>query len=243
MNVSHTTIKDKEIPRWHPLQRVALSKLSLKRLVLLVLALTLLPFLFSSSFITRNILPAPHETDAQFAASNRNQLLSKVHLRQDFSTATKPTAIFVTARNLLSVTELTGLACDVAATKRMNVLMIFTGADAAMVQIPLLLRLGGFDGYPCPMVWHDARYQYSSEDGMIEATIELLDYAANLVNPSVVVHIDDEESWFLESVMKSMLSRRQSTSLIQLKRQALHNLRWIGSLTPHALAGYSKSQN
>jgi len=39
------------------------------------------------------------------------------------------------------------------------------------------------------------------------------------------------------SLEKSVFWRRSSISLVQLKRAALHNLRWIASLTPHALAG------
>src|SRR5271170_1161290 len=176
MNVSHTTIKDKEIPRWHPLQRVALSKLSPKRLVLLILALISLLFFLSSSFITRKAPPDPHETDAEAAVSIRKQLQSTINIRGDFSMATRPTAIFVTAHDLRNATGLTGVACDMAATKRMNVLMVFTGRNATD-DIPLFLRANRLDRDSCPMVWHDARYQYSSEHGIKDATVDLLDYA------------------------------------------------------------------
>ena len=236
MNVSHTTIKDKEIPRWQPLQRVALSKLSPKRLVLLILALATLLFLLSSSFITGPTPPSSHEIDTHVTASLRQQLRSMVNLRGDFSLTTRPTAIFVTAHALHNATGLTGLACEMAAAKKMNVLMVFMGGYATD-KIPMFLRANGFDGGSCPMVWHDARYEYYSLDNMKEAAAEILDDAVKLVSPSAVVYVDDEEEWFMGSLEKSVFWRRPSISLIQLKRAALHNLRWIASLTPHALAG------
>lgn len=150
--------------------------------------------------------------------------------------ATRPTTMFVTAHDLRNATGLTGLACDMAAAKRMNVLMVFTGGNATD-EIPLFLKANGFDRDSCPMVWHDARYQYSSRHGIKEATADLLDYASRFVSPSVVMHVDDEEDWFMESLRDSILSRRPSISMIQLKRETLHNLRWISTLTPHALAG------
>jgi hypothetical protein len=229
-------MKDKEIPRWYPLQRLALSKLSSRRFVLLILAVTSLLFFLSSSFITRTTPPDPHETDAEAAASIRKQLHSTINVRFDFSMATRPTAIFVTAHDLRNATGLTGLACDMAAAKRMNVLMVFTGGNATD-EIPLFLRANGFDRPSCPIVWQDARYQYSSKHGMKGATVDLLDYAVRFVNPSVLVHVHDEEDWLMESLRESIISRRPSISIIQLKRGALHNLRWISTLTPHALAG------
>jgi hypothetical protein len=237
MNVSHTTIKDKEIPRWQPLQRVALAKLSPKRLVLLFLALAFLLFLLSSSLITRPTALDPHEIDAQATASLRRQLHSTINLRGDFSLTTRPTAIFVTAHDLRNATGLTGLACDMAAAKKMNVLMMFMGRYATD-QIPLFLRAHGHDRVSCPIVWHDARHEYYSRENLKEATAEILDDAVRLVSPSVVVYVDDEEEWFMGSLEKSVFWRRSSISLVQLKRAALHNLRWIASLTPHALAGF-----
>jgi hypothetical protein len=123
-----------------------------------------------------------------------------------------------------------------AAAKKMNVLMMFMGRYATD-QIPLFLRAHGHDRVSCPIVWHDARHEYYSRENLKEATAEILDDAVRLVSPSVVVYVDDEEKWFMGSLEKSVFGRRSSISLVQLKRAALHNLRWIASLTPHALAG------
>src|SRR5271170_3426001 len=169
MNVSHTTIKDKEIPRWQPLQRVALSKLSPKRLVLLLLALVSLLFFLSSSFITRPTPPDSHEIDAHVTASLRQQLYATINLRGDFSVTARRTAIFVTAHGLRNATGLTGLACEMAAAKKMNVLMMFMGGYATD-EIPLFLRANGYDRVSCPIVWHDARHEYYSRENLKEAT-------------------------------------------------------------------------
>ena len=157
-------------------------------------------------------------------------------MRGDFSPATRPTAIFTTAHDLRNGTGLTALACDLAAAKKMNVLMMFMGGNSTD-KVPLFLRANAFDRRSCPMVWFDARYEYSSRDNLKEATAEILEDAVRFVSPSVIVHVDDEEDWWREILEKSVHSRRTTISLIRLKQAALHNLRWIASLTPHALAG------
>ena len=71
----------------------------------------------------------------------------------------------------------------------------------------------------------------------ITATEEILGQAVDLTRPSVVVYMDDEEDWFMQSLEKAVYWRRPAISLIQLKRSALANLRWIASLSPSALMG------
>ena len=73
----------------------------------------------------------------------------------------------------------------------------------------------------------------------IDATEEVLAVAVDLTGPAVVVYLDDEEDWFMQSLEKAVYWRRPAISLIQLKRSALANLRWIAELSPSALMGMS----
>src|SRR5579864_8154756 len=99
MNVSHT-IKDKEIPRWHPLQRVpriALSKLSPKRFLFLLLIIATLLFFLAPSYVNRAAIIDPEGNDEQVLLELRKEFKSILSLRGEFST-TKQNAIFITAQ-------------------------------------------------------------------------------------------------------------------------------------------------
>jgi len=55
----------------------------------------------------------------------------------------------------------------------------------------------------------------------------------------VAVYVEDEEDWIMQVLERVVYWRQPAISLIQLKRGALPNLRWISTLTPSALAGIS----
>ena len=150
--------------------------------------------------------------------------------------------MFVTAHDLRNAAGLTALACDLAAAKKMNVLMMFMGGNATD-KVPLFLRANRLDRASCPMVWFDGRYEFSSRENLKERTMEILDEAVKRVNPSVLLYVDDEEDWFKTSLETGFYRKERPISVIQLKRGTLHNLRWIGSLTPRALAGIHSPQN
>ena len=65
----------------------------------------------------------------------------------------------------------------------------------------------------------------------------MLNDVVSTLHPSVVVHLDDEEDWFMQSLKRVVYDQRPPISLIQLKKAAIHNLLWIASLAPSALAG------
>jgi hypothetical protein len=233
-------IKDKEIPRWRPLQRlprIALAKLSLKRIIILFLAIICFIFLLYPQHVGRNVLKDTKKDDDEVLLSLRKELHSILNLRGDFSTA-RPVAIFLTAHDLYNATGLTTLACDMAAAKKMNVLMMFVGKNATE-KVPFFLRANQFDRTTCPMVWLDVRHEYSSLNKQESATEIVLNDVISTLHPSVVVHLDDEVDWFMRSLERVVHFRRPPISLIRLKKATIHNLQWIASLPPSALAGIS----
>ena len=238
MSVSHT-IKDKAISRWQPLQRVpriALSKLSPKRIFILLLVLAcFFLFLGPPYFRSRDVTSELKEADDEVLLSLRKELKSILALRADLS-SNKPAAIFVTAHVLYNASGITTLACDIAAAKKMNVLMMYMGRNSSET-VPFFLRANQFDRSTCPIVWFDARHEYESIAKQEGAMEEVLADAVSALNPSVVVYVDDEEDWFLQALKTVVYLRSPRVCRIQLKRSALANLRWIASLNPAALAG------
>lgn len=230
-------IKDKEIPRWQPLHRlprIALAKLSPKRIIILFLIIICFIFLFYPQHVGRNVLKDAEEDDDEVLLSLRKELHSILNLRGDFSTA-RPAAIFLTAHDLYNATGITTLACEMAVAKKMSVLMMFVGKNATE-KVPFFLRANQFDRTTCPMVWFDVRHEYSSLDKQESATEIILNDVISVLHPSVVVYLDDEEDWFMQSLERVVYLRRPAISLIQLKKAAIHNLLWIASLAPSALA-------
>ena len=237
MNVSHT-IKDKEISRWQSLQRlpsIALSKLSPKRLLIVFVVIVCLLFLLSpSTYINRTVLNDPKEDDDAVLFDLRKEIHSMLNARGDFGT--KHVAIFITSHDLYNATSITMLACEMAAARKLNVLMIYAGTNATE-KIPFFLRANQFDRVICPMVWFDVRHEYSSLSIQESATETVLRDVVSVLWPSVVVYLDDEKDWVVQSLERVVYWRRPAISLVQLKRAAIQNLRWIASLTPSALAG------
>ena len=101
------------------------------------------------------------------------------------------------------------------------------------------LRANQFIGSTCSLNTLDGRHQYWSTEKQQSATKDILADAIEMLNPSVVVYVDDDEDWFMQSLERVVYWRRPAISLIQLKRNAIPNLRWIASLSPAALAGIS----
>ena len=239
MNVSQT-IKDKEIPRWHPLQRVsriALSRLSLRRLLFLLLILATLLFFLTPSYVNRVAVIDPEENDDQVLLELRKEFKSLLSMRGEFST-TKQNAIFITAHDLYNATGLTMLACEMAMAKKLNVLMIFVGTNSTE-KVAFFLRANQFDRTTCPMAWYDARHEYSSLNVQENATESVLKDVVTALQPSAMVYLDDDADWFMQSLERVVYWKRPAISLIQLKRTDIRNLQWIGSLNPSALAGIS----
>jgi hypothetical protein len=240
MTVSHT-IKDKEIPRWQPLQRIKrlnLPKLTIKRFVLLFLAIVTSLFVLAPSHIKR-IPTLNAEAEDEAVSSRQRDTLKNVILQKglDFG-RTRQTVVFITGQDLYSSAGLTGLACEFAAKKKVNVLMVFAGLNSTE-GIPFFLRANQFDKSTCPMLWHDARHEYATIYGQASATEDMVRQTFAFLFRAVIVHIDDEEEWFIQSVERAVYWRRPAIPVIQLKREALHNLRWMASLSSTALAGLS----
>jgi len=237
MNVTHT-IKDKEISRWHPLQRVpriALSKLSPKRIIVLFLILATLLFFLAPTYVNRAVIIDPEENDEQVLLELRKEFKFLLSLRGEFSTA-KQNAIFITAHDLYNATGITMLACEMAIAKKLNVLMIFVGMNSTE-KVGFFLRANQFERTTCPMACYDARHEYSSLNVQKSATESVLKDVVTALRPSVVVYLDDDADWFTQILKEVVYWRRPAISLIQLKRTTIQNLRWIGSLNPFALAG------
>lgn len=238
MNISHSTIKDKEVPRWRPLQRMphmALGKVSPKRVVILSLSFIVLFFFITRSFINSDEIVDLKEADDDVLKALRKELRSILSVKIDRSKQ-KPTAMVVTAHTLSNASGITSLACKMASEKKMNVVMIYAGMNATET-VPFFLRANGFGQATCPMIWHDARHEYSTIYKQTAAMEDVIGDAISYTNPSVVVYVDDEEDWFMQSLEKSVYWRRPTISLVQLRRTALANLHWIASLSPSALAG------
>lgn len=87
------------------------------------------------------------------------------------------------------------------------------------------------------MVHLDARHEYTTIYRQAVAMEELVREASMYLNPRGIVYVDDEEEWIFQSVERAVEWRRPVISMIQLKREALQNLRWIASLNANALAG------
>jgi hypothetical protein len=240
MNVSHT-IKDKEVLRWQPLQRISrinLPKLTIKRAILLFLAIVTLTFLLAPSHVGRRPILTAAEQDEQVATRHRETLKTLVSKRGAEFGQLKQTVIFITAQDLYNASGLTALACEFATKKKMNVLLLYAGLNSTE-SIPFSLRANRFDKATCPMTWHDARHEFSTIYRQASATEEMVRHALLYLRSATVIHLDDEEEWFIQSIERAVYWRRPSIPVIQLKRDALYNLRWMASLSPSALAGTS----
>lgn len=238
MNISHTTLKDKEIPRWRPLQRmprVALAKLSPKRIIVILLFFMILLFFYHSSLLHRRTAYNPKKEDDDVLSALRKELKSKVRSPNELVRG-RSTAVFVTAHTLYNASAFTTIACEMAHARKMNVLMMFVGANSTNT-VPFLLHANRFEKTTCPMVWHDARNEYSSIDKQAAAMELLLADVMDYLYPPIVVYVDDEPDWFMQSLERVVFWRQPAISLIQLKRRALVNLHWIASLSPSALEG------
>jgi hypothetical protein len=240
MNVHTTTIKDKEVSRWRPLHRIPHGKLTPKRLILLLFALFSIIFVFTHSLGRGVDILDTEENDDDVLQSLKKELKGLLTTRADHHSKQRDTAIFVTANTLYNTTRFTDLACEMSLAKKLNVLIMYMGINSSDT-VPFTFRANHRDKANCPVVWHDARHEYSSVYKQLSATEEILKEAVDLTTPSVVVYLDDEEDWFMQSLEKAVYWRRPAISLIQLKRGALANLRWIASLSPAALVGIHPS--
>ena len=122
-----------------------------------------------------------------------------------------------------------------AVAKKMNVLMIFLGRNPTET-IPFFLNAHRFDRSTCPIVWYDGRHEYLSVNLQESAAERVFEEIMIALSPSVVVHLDDE-AWLIRSLQRLVYWQYPAISLIQLKRTAIQNLRWMASLSPSALAG------
>ena len=242
MNVSHT-IKDKEIPRWRPLQRIPairlfVSKLSPKRVIILLLVLATLLFFFRPSYLSSVTIIDSEERDDDVLRSLRNELRGTIAGQWDLK-STKDKVLFATAHALRNASTFTSLACSMAAAKKVDVMMIYAGINSTDT-LPFFLRANRLDKASCPMVYFDARHEFATVYKQTSAVEDVLSDAVIYTNPSVVVYLEDEPDWFIQSLERATFWRRPAISLIQLRRSALPNLRWIATLSPSALMGISE---
>jgi hypothetical protein len=242
MNSSHT-IKDKQIPRWQPLQRVhhlARAKISSPKRILLILVVAIGLLLFLQPHYTQHIISRDDrtESDEETLQRIRRDFRSLLTLHAEFApTSGKQTAVFVTAHELVNATGLTMLACEMAAARKLNVLMLYVGRNSTE-RVPFFLRANQFDrASSCPMTWFDARHLYSSLNEQESATEVVLREVVRSLNPPVVVSLDDDADWCMESLERVVYWQQPSISSIQLKRSALPNLHWMTQLGSFALAG------
>jgi len=243
MMTAFHTIKDKEIPRWQPLQRVhriAITKLtSHKRTLLLFIAIICLLFLLRPRYTERIISSdEQHEGDEETLQRIRKDFRAFRSRHVEITpTWGKHTAVFMTAHELYNATGLTTLACEMAFARKMNVMMMYVGRNSSE-DIPFFLTANQFDrGGLCPMTLFDARHAYSSLNEQESATEAVLREVIRSLNPSVVISLDDDVDWFKQSLARLIYWHKPSISSIQLKRSALSNLHWMTTLSPSALAG------
>jgi hypothetical protein len=218
---------------------MAFFKLSPKRIVTTFLIFIILMFILTRSFMHSSDIVDPEEADDDVLKALRKELRRTLSVGIDLSRQ-KPTAMVVTAHTLYNASAITSLACKLAAAKKMNVVMMFAGMNATDT-VPFFLRANGFGKATCPIIWHDARHEYSTIYKQTTAMEDIIGDAMTYMNPSVVLYVDDEEDWFMQSLERAVYWRRPAISLIQLKRTALVNLHWVASLSSSALAGTSLS--
>jgi hypothetical protein len=247
MNSSHT-IKDKQIPRWQPLQRVhhlALAKVSSPKRILLILIAAIGLLLLLQPHYTQNIIPRDNRSESDDETLERilRDFRSLLTLHAEFApTSGKQTAVFVTAHELGNATGLTMLACEMAAARKLNVLMLYVGRNSTE-RVPFFLRENQFDrASACPMTWFDARHGYSSLNDQESATEAVLREVVRSLNPPVVVSLDDDADWCMECLERVVYWKQPSISSIQLKRSALPNLHWMTQLGSFSLAGIPLSK-
>jgi hypothetical protein len=238
MNVSRT-IKDKEIPRWRPLSRVLrvrtllASKLSPKRVLVLLAALIVVLLFLCSGYFRRGIHPSVLINDEDVLSSVRTQLRRTIASQWDLKSS-KPSILFVTAHTLRNASALTSLACEIALARKMDVLIIYTASNSSGT-IPFFLHANRLER--CPFVWFDARYEYADTYTQISAVEEIISDAVNYVKTGVVVSVDDEPDWFAHCLDRTTYWRQPAIASIQLKRSALANMRWMVHLSSASLKG------
>jgi molybdopterin-guanine dinucleotide biosynthesis protein A len=176
--------------------------------------------------------------DEEVLVLMRTQLRKVIASQWDLKSS-RPSIMFATAHALRNASTLTVLACEVAVARKMAVMMIYTG-DNSTGSIDFLLHANRLE--QCPLVWFDARHEYSTIDTQINAAEQVLSDAVNYLKPGVVVSVDDEPDWFVQSLERATYWRRPEISSIQLKRSALRNLRWIATLSPSSLLGITHIQ-
>jgi len=239
MNVSHT-IKDKEVPRWRPLQRIPrlrllVSKLSPKRVLILILFLTTLLFFLRPSYFRGVSIIVPEKRDEDIVKGIKDDL-RRVILKQWDMKSPRQTVLFATAHDLRNASTFTELACEMALARKMDVMMIYVGLNKTD-SVPFFLHVNKFEQSNCPFVYVDARHEYANLYLQTNAVEAIIADTVIYVNPSVVIYLDDEPDWFLQSLERTTFWHIPAISMIQLKRSALPNLRWISSLSSSTLMG------
>jgi hypothetical protein len=232
-------IKDKEIPRWRPLRklpRLAASKLSPKRILILVIALACLLLFLAPSYIRPiTVLDGRGGNDEVVSGRpSRTGLNSTLNL-EDLLTG-KRMAIFVTSHDLHESAGLMLTACEMAAAGNIEVFLMFLGRNSAG-SVRFFFEANQFDKETCPLIYYDGRHEYSSLAEQLSATEGELLEAISKLDPLFIVYLDNEEAWLLHSLERVVYWRRPTINLIQLKRRALSNLRWMATLSVEALAG------
>jgi hypothetical protein len=232
-------IKDKEIPRWRPLRRLSIfapAKLSPKRILLLVAALACLFLLLAPSYIRPATILEAAGGDDEVISGHRSRvgLTSMLNLRKQ-SNGGKPMALFVTSHDLDEVVGLMEIACEMAAAGSLPVFLLFLGRNSKG-SVRLFFRANKWDRKTCPLIYYDGRHQYSSFMEQLSASEDQLRETIMKLDPLLVFHLDGEEDWFMQSLERVVGWQSQIARLIQLKRSALPNLRWIATLSYISLA-------
>jgi hypothetical protein len=148
--------------------------------------------------------------------------------------------IFV-AGNLTAASKLAGIACDMAEYRRSNVHLALMGFDT--LGVDEFRRLNGLpedeEAEGCRIFLHDAR-PASAERLPLERRKVAVKSAFRHINEfmhpqAVLVDFSNEEKWFLEIAKEK--TGQMDTTLVELGRNAVDDLKWITRLDSGSLHG------
>jgi hypothetical protein len=145
--------------------------------------------------------------------------------------------VLFAAADLQSVSDLIPLACDMARQRINTVHFGLMGRD--QVSIEGIQHVNGISPEDCPIIWHDARPDYSSsstQERMEYAVMASVDYVYTLLKPQVVIAHDNglDEDFFWNSITGRTAIRR--LPLIGLSARA-RDVMWMSNLDSSSLRG------
>lgn len=133
--------------------------------------------------------------------------------------------------SLASVATLVPIACDMSKWQRNHVHIVFMGRE----DIPLrdLLEINGIDDTSCPVIWHDARpdyTEYSSDVRAQSAVIGAMSHINSFLHPQTVLvgDLSEEEDFFAQGIRSK--TRALDIALIEVPKDRSEELAWMTRL-------------